>query len=336
MITTGLPNNQGYAMNSLYPLQFQPILRQYIWGGRRLGTLLGKPIGADDDYAESWEVVDRGPDQSVVRFGPLQGVTLGELVGQRGAELLGRHHPRERFPLLLKYLDANRDLSIQVHPDDARAAKLDPPDLGKTEAWVVLQAEPGSRIYAGLKKGVDRAALAAEVARGNCQACLHSFEPKPGDSVFLPAGVVHALGKGLLVGEIQQASDTTYRLFDWNRVGADGKPRTLHVEQALETIDYGRGPSPVQTARPTDRPHVERLVACDKFVLDRWQFDTCQPLATDDRCHLVTVLQGSVLVERDASSQAVARGATVLIPAASKHVALRPQRPTVLLDIYLP
>ena len=143
-------------MSALYPLRFEPIFRRYIWGGRKLGTLLNKSIGEGNDFAESWEMVDRGADQSRVVAGPLAGKTLGELVANHGQELLGRHHPQPRFPLLFKFLDCEKTLSVQVHPNDQQAAKLNPPDLGKTEAWVVLSAEPGSLIYAGLKRGFDR------------------------------------------------------------------------------------------------------------------------------------------------------------------------------------
>jgi mannose-6-phosphate isomerase len=323
-------------MTPLYPLRFRPLLRRYIWGGRKLGESLGKPLGEGDDYAESWEVCDRGVDQSVVAHGPLAGTTLHELVTQRGPELLGDDHPRPRFPLLFKFLDARRTLSVQVHPDDARAARLDPPDLGKTEAWVVLAAEPGSIIYAGLKRGFDRALLEREVARGTCELCLHRFEPRVGDCVFLRAGTVHALGAGLLVAEIQQASDTTFRLFDWNRLGADGKPRPLHVAAALDAIDYDLGPVDARPPTATERPHVSRLVECDKFVLDRWQFDAPQEAGDGARCHIVAVLSGTVHVAGDTAGGALRAGDTLLLPAAVGPVRLTPNAPAVLLDAYLP
>jgi mannose-6-phosphate isomerase len=323
-------------MGALYPLRFRPLLRRYIWGGRRLGTLLGKPIGPETDYAESWEICDHGPDQSVVEFGPLAGVTLGQLVAERGPELLGRHHPRDRFPLLLKFLDATRTLSVQVHPDDARAARLDPPDLGKTEGWVVLAAEPGSTIYAGLKPGVGRNALAEAIREGRCRQLLHQFRPKVGDCVFLPAGTVHALGEGLLVAEIQQASDTTYRLFDWNRVGPDGKPRPLHVEEGLEAVDYDRGPVGPQQPQPTDRPGVSRLIQCEKFILDRWRFDTPLSVGGDRTCHILCVLEGSLGVQRDPTGRPLPPGGTILLPAEPGPVELDPLGSTALLDAYLP
>ena len=323
-------------MADMYPLRFRPILRRYIWGGRRLESALGKQLGPGEDYAESWEICDRRADQSVVGWGPLAETTLHDLLVQRGAEILGRHHPQDRFPLLMKFLDARRTLSVQVHPNDAQAALLDPPDLGKSEAWVVLAAEPGSLIYAGLKPGVDRADLAKAIRQGTCQDCLHRFEPAVGDCVFLPAGTVHALGEGLLVAEIQQSSDTTYRLFDWNRLGTDGKPRALHVAAALEVIDFDRPPVQPQELRSTDRPGVGRLIQCDKFVLDRWQLDSPQTAGGDGRCHILTVIEGSVTVAADPCSDVLSRGAAVFLPAAIGEVPLTPQGSAVLLDAYLP
>jgi mannose-6-phosphate isomerase len=322
--------------------------------------VLGKEIGSEGDYAESWEVADHGADQSVVANGPLAGVTLGELVRTRGSELLGGHAERHRgrsipqssrFPLLFKYLDCHHDLSVQVHPDDAAAALLDPPDLGKTEAWVILDAAPGAKIYAGLRAGLDRASLAREIAAGRMRDCLHSFEPKARDCVFIPAGTVHALGAGLLVAEIQQASDTTYRLYDWDRVGPDGKSRQLHVEQALDVIDYQATAVVPVAPKLTEKPFVQRLVACNKFVLDRWEFEGEQVLGADGRFHIVTMLAG--MIELDWEGEAPAKpsgtaqqelrppeplrlGETILLPASSGSVTLTARPSCTLLDMYLP
>ncbi len=327
-------------MDRLYPLRFRPILRRYIWGGRRLETVLNKAIGPES-CAESWEICDHGADQSIVESGPLQGTTLGHLVTQRGEELLGRHHPQSRqqqprFPLLLKFLDAAQPLSLQVHPDDARAAKLDPPDMGKTEAWLVLAAEPGSTIHSGLKPGVDRETLAGAIAQGKCQDCLHEFEPEPGDCLLLEAGTVHSLGGGVLVAEIQQASDTTYRLFDWNRLGTDGQPRQLHIEQGLEAVDYARGPVEPGKAVATDQLGVSRLAACDKFVLDRRDIESPQEIGGDDRCHVLSILDGSLRIEGDPTDSALSVGQTVLLPAGLGSVRLVAQGGAVALDAYLP
>lgn len=322
----------------LYPLRFTPLFRRYLWGGRRLASRLNKPIGPEDDYAESWEIVDHGEDQSRVTDGPLAGWTLRELLESYPLDLCGPDHAKAPFPLLFKFLDAHRNLSVQVHPNDVEAAKLDPPDLGKTEAWVILAAEPGSKIYAGLKRGFDRDALAREVARGATELCLHQFEPRPGDCVFIPAGTVHALGAGLLVAEIQQSSDTTYRLFDWNRVGADGRPRQLHIEQSLQTIDYARGPVSPQTPVPTSRESVCNLVRCEKFVLDRWQFERPALMTDDSRSfHILAVLEGELLVDSDPVQSPLTKGQTLLVPASvSPSLELRPQGLVTLLDMYLP
>lgn len=316
----------------LYPLRFEPILKRYLWGGRRLGQVLNKPLGEGDDYAESWEICDRPNDQTVIAAGPLQGTTLGELVRTRGEELLGRHAPQPRFPLLFKFLDAQKTLSVQVHPDDERASRLDPPDFGKTEAWVVLEAEPGSLIYAGLKRGVDRSQLERELARGTCELCLHSFEPRPGDCVFLPAGVVHAIGAGLLIAEIQQSSDVTYRLFDFNRVGPDGRPRALHIKEALDVIDFAHGPCLPQTPQRTGLPRVERLVECDKFTLDRWSIASPRTVGGDNCCHLLAVIDGAVSIASDPHQRPLRRGESMLLPASLGKCRLEPQATAVLLD----
>jgi mannose-6-phosphate isomerase len=320
---------------SLPLLQFEPILREYVWGGRRLAEL-GKPLGDGDHYAESWEVVDHGADQSIVEGTSLAGKTLHDLVTNHGPALLGRHDPRPQFPLLFKFLDCQRTLSVQVHPNDEQATQLDPPDLGKTEAWVVLAAEPGGKIYAGLKPGVDRQSLERELARGSCQSCLHAFEPRAGDCLLIEAGTVHALGAGLLVAEIQQASDTTFRLFDWNRVDIDGKPRALHVQQSLDTIDYRRGPVNPVVPQSSNRPNVERLVKCDKFILDRWQLDAPQTIENDNQFHLLSAIEGSVSVRSEDSQLDLSRGDTLLVPACCRQIEVISQGRAMLLDMYLP
>jgi mannose-6-phosphate isomerase len=323
-------------MNADYPLRFQPVLRRYLWGGRRLETVLGKPLPPGDDYAESWEVVDHGEDQSVVVAGALEGMTLGQLVSQFGNALLGSDAPQAQFPLLFKFLDAQKNLSVQVHPNDQQAAQLVPPDRGKTEAWIVMHAEPSSRIYAGLKSGVDRVQLESAIAAGTAEDCLHFIEPNVGDCLFIPAGTVHAIGAGLVIAEIQQSSDTTYRLYDWNRVGADGQPRQLHVEESLAVIDFDSGPVDVQEAVGTGQAHVECLVACDKFIVNRWSFDSTHTVGGDDRCHLVVPLSGQVTLEHDPVADPLVPGQTALVPAGAGIVSVTPAGAAAMLDIYLP
>ena len=339
-------------MASLYPLQFEPLLKQYLWGGRRLGTLLGKPLEGEndpssDDWAESWEVVDHADGQSVVANGPLAGKTLADLVRDHRDELLGRHthqisDRQPRFPLLFKLLDANRTLSVQVHPNDDQAAKLQPPDLGKTEAWVVLQAAPGAKIYAGLREGVDQGVLAAAIQAGACDECLHVIEPAIGECVLIPARTVHALGEGLVIAEIQQSSNTTYRLFDWNRAGKDGRPRPLHIEESLAVTDYERGP--IEPQMPAELgPGLERLVECDKFVLDRRSLAAGSPaqgasveLPADNRFHILSTIIGEATLTHAGTETPIPLGTTVLAPAVSGGGVLSTNHGATVLDMYLP
>lgn len=322
-------------MPPLGPLRFQPVLRRYVWGGRRLETLLGKSLGEGDNYAESWEVVDHGADQSMVTHGPWQGYTLHELVTQHGPDLFGRHGCLPQFPLLFKFLDAHQRLSVQVHPNDAQAARRQPPDLGKTEAWIVLHADSGSSIFAGLKEGVDRGRLEHALREGTAESCLHRFEPRIGDCIYLPAGTVHALGEGLVVAEIQQASNTTYRLFDWNRVGPDGRPRELHIQEGLDVTDFQAGPVHPQTPSSTNLPGRTRLIACEKFVVDRWEGNAAASLGGDQRFHILAVIAGSLFLEGDPAGRPLHRGETVLLPAALGAVPIRADQARVL-DMYLP
>ncbi len=324
------------VMTILYPLRFEPIYRRYIWGGRRLATVLGKDLAEGNDYAESWEIVDHSDDQSRVAYGSLAGTTLTQLVIEMCDDLLGCHAPQPRFPLLLKLLDANRVLSVQVHPNDAQAARLAPPDLGKTEAWVVLAAEPNSIIYAGLRQGVDLKALQTAIVNGTVEECLHRFFPRVGDCIFLPAGTVHALGASLLIAEIQQSSDTTFRLFDWNRLDAEGRPRSLHIQQALDVIDFDRGVVEPQQPTKTSHPTCSRLVDCDKFILDRHQIEGPVLVGGDNRCHLLLVVAGELTIDGDPSGRPLRPGMTAMLPAAIGQTLLTPTADAVLLDAYLP
>jgi mannose-6-phosphate isomerase len=322
----------------MHPLLLDPVYRRYLWGGRRFATALGRDLPAGDDFAESWELVDRpGTDQSVVAAGPLAGRTLGDLVRGHGRDLLGRHAPRAAFPLLFKFLDARRDLSVQVHPDDARAARLVPPDRGKTEAWYVVDAEPGSRIYAGLAAGAGQADLGAAIRAGTCASVLHSFEAHAGDCIFIPAGTVHAIGAGLLVAEIQQSSDVTYRLFDWNRTGPDGKPRPLHVEAGVEAVTKFGPLAPVPPETTAD-PVVKRLVTSEFFLFDEVRPTGTWEIGGDDACHFLAVLDGSLTFDDRWRLPPATRGRTILLPAAigrqPLHVA--PGPPATLLHVALP
>jgi mannose-6-phosphate isomerase len=323
------------------PLFFTPIFRSYLWGGRNLENRLKKAIPSDGQWAESWEIVDHGRDQSVVASGPWQGWTLGQLVRDFPEAMLGikaieqsksynRVSASTTFPLLLKYLDCQRVLSVQVHPNDDYAKQMQPPDLGKTEAWYIVDASDEAVLYAGLLDGVDRSALEQAIADDQVEACLHQLKPKAGDCVFIPAGTVHALGAGLLVAELQQASDTTFRLFDWNRLGDDGKPRALHLRQALEVIDFQSGPIQFVAREHGTSPGESLLVNCDQFRLvehrSGWTIDSTAAF------RIVTVMQGKAFLHHRETQQELTVGQSLLIPAASKDIAFQVNDSAILLE----
>jgi mannose-6-phosphate isomerase len=304
------------------PIVFEPYFRPQVWGGRRLEQYLGRPLPTAAAFGEAWVLSAQALHVSRVADGPLRGTPLTELWATRHDELTGRPGPEQRpFPLLLKYLDCQELLSIQVHPTDELAQELRPGELGKTEAWVVLEADPTARIYAGLRAGVTPADVQRGLADGSLAQCMHSLVPQKGQCIFLRAGTVHAVGGGVLIAEVQQSSDATFRLFDWNRVGADGKPRTLHTEEALRSIDWSAGP--VSPAQGSPIPGLaqaaggERLVECRYFSIDRYRVSAPLELPCPGQLSLWMVLEGSVeLVGPERGyRRRFGRGETVLVPA---------------------
>jgi mannose-6-phosphate isomerase len=299
------------------PLTFTPHLRAQVWGGRRLAEV-GKPLPAHGSFGESWELSTHPLHVSVAETGVFSGRSLADIwheyserwqpVGQRedGA-----------FPLLVKWLDCNAMLSVQVHPGDQCARRLLNEASGKTEAWVVLHAEPMARIYAGLKPGVDRAELERRSADGTVAECLHSFVPVRGDVIHIPAGTVHASGGGILMAEVQQTSDATFRLFDWNRVGADGKPRQLHLEQALECIDYSRGPVNPVTRLDLDGPAETSLAPiheCPYFRFEALSLGREWINLPGSELTIVMCLSGSMTIGEGDDAVSLSVGATCLLP----------------------
>ncbi len=257
----------------LYPLRFAPICQYRLWGGRRLADMLSAALPGEGPIGEAWLLSDRDDHASQVADGPLKGQTIRQLLDGSPRQMLGKLAQRfSRFPLLLKFLDAREMVSVQVHPADCRTEFLPAGESGKTEAWVVLEATAKSRIYAGLKTGTTAEELRRALAKQTVADDLVSFTPKVGDGVFLPAGTVHSLGGGVVVFEVQQNSDVTFRLYDWDRIDAKtGQPRALHVDRALACIDFSQGAvvpvvPQVEETTPVLR---ERLFQCDHFRLWR-------------------------------------------------------------------
>jgi mannose-6-phosphate isomerase len=315
-----------------------------VWGGRLLGSALGKSLPGEGPYGESWELSDHPVHRSVVAAGPLAGQCLGDLMKQERAALLGpAANDHGTFPWLIKFLDAHDWLSVQVHPDEQAVRRLWPGERSKTEAWFVLDARPGSRIYAGLLPGVDEGRLRAALAAGTVADCLHRFEPCSGDCVFLPAGTVHAVGGGVLMAEVQQTSDATYRLFDWNRRDTHGRARPLHIDEALACIDWRQGPvAPVRAVgfpvtQEADGPlRSQPLVRCPYFVLEYLRGN--QPFARGGERNLqvLIVLQGHGRLETPAGDEEWQVGQVWLLPAAMPQVWWLPETPTAMLCCTLP
>jgi mannose-6-phosphate isomerase len=304
-----------------YPLRFEPLLKERVWGGSVLPERYG--LAVDEPVGESWEVADHGADVSVVANGPQRGRTLRELFAADPEALVGAArdpHAPDRFPLMLKLLDSRDVLSVQVHPDDDYAAAQPAADLGKTEAWYILEAEPGACIYRGLAEEVSAEAFRRHIETGTVEEILRRVAVRPGEVYYLPAGTVHALGAGLRLAEIQQNSDTTYRLFDWNRTGLDGRPRELHVEDGVRVAEL----------TPPDRDRAEPRVAeqagcrrqCfireEKFALERLDAFTGEaPLATGGRSfHILTAVAGPVEVHAGGGAATLQGWDTCLVPAA--------------------
>ncbi len=289
------------------PITFTPIYMPRVWGGRMLESEYGRRLPDDGPYGESWEIVDRGNEQSVVADGAFAGKSLHELWQGHRDEIFGAGLPdSERFPLLIKVLDARDDLSIQVHPPAAIA-----PALGgepKTEMWYIAGAGPGARLYAGLKAGVTRAEFETALGDGSVAEVVHAIQPRTGESIFIPSGRLHAIGAGFLIHEIQQNSDTTYRVFDWNRMGLDGKPRELHVEASLRSIDFN------DYEPGMDEPDGDLLAECDHFRVEKLALAPGDTVgnAREDRFSIFSVVEGEIAAS---DGRRFVKGAFLLLPA---------------------
>ncbi|HEY1173977.1 MAG TPA: type I phosphomannose isomerase catalytic subunit [Verrucomicrobiae bacterium] len=310
---------------ALYPLTFQPIFKERVWGGRRLADLYQKKLPANVPIGESWEITDRPEGVSVITNGTFAGKDLRWLMEHHGAELLGPAKPQSgRFPLLVKLLDAQDDLSLQVHPPAHKAAELG--GEPKTEMWYVAHATHDAQIYVGLKNGVTREDFERKVNDGTVADCFHRHTVHAGDVMFLPSGRVHALGAGSVIFEIQQNSDTTYRVFDWNRKGLDGKPRELHLEQAMKSIDFNDFEPAMQAAASTASAISSRrsLVDHDLFTVDLLALP---PKSSAQLPHtgplVIAATQGSVTIFSSGDPVHLYTGQFAVIPASVSAVTLQ-------------
>jgi mannose-6-phosphate isomerase len=323
----------------LYPLRFEPIYEYRVWGGRCLSKLLTAPLPGDGPVGEAWLLSDRDDHPSKVAAGPLKGSSLRQLLEQSPDQLLGKLAGRfRRFPVLLKFLDAHEKPSVQVHPDDGQKDYIPTGESGKTEAWVVLEASPASRIYAGLKPGTTPGDLNQALASHAAADILASFTPRLGDAVFLQAGTVHTLS-GLVVFEVQENSDVTFRLYDWDRVDPKtGKPRPLQVEQALACIDFEQvaiGPTVpvVENTAPVRR---ERLFHCEHFTVWRHAGQTPVTVGAAGIPRVLVGIGGAGELDHRGTNYPIGRGDVVLLPAEVGECLYRPLGAVSLLEVALP
>ena len=277
---------------SMQAITFKPLYMERIWGGRKLETIYGRKLpDPTAAFGEAWEIVDRENEQSVVDSGEFAGKSLHELWTTHREEVFGTDLPdSDRFPILIKILDSADDLSIQVHPPAEVADELggDP----KTEMWYIADCDPGAKLYIGLKDGCTRESFERSLAEGTVEEQVHAVSPRAGESIFIPSGRLHAIGAGFIIYEIQQNSDTTYRVFDWNRVGLDGDPRDLHIDESMASIDFD------DLEPGMDQPDGDTLASCEYFFVTRHNIPESQELTVqNDAFSIITVISGQICSE---------------------------------------
>lgn len=324
-----------FPMNAIRtPLVFRPVYKDYLWGGSRIASVYRRN-GAPAVCAESWEISAHPDGESVVAEGPFAGRCLAELAAEAGTALTGSRAPDpRRFPLLFKLIDARDRLSVQVHPSNENAERTG--GEPKTEMWFVLDRTPGASLYAGLLESATPALLRNALQDGTAASQLVQLPVEPGQALFIPGGLVHAIGAGCLIYEVQQTSNTTYRLFDWGRTGADGKPRQLHIEESFKTIDWSLPAPQMITPEPTaseDGNHWSEVVACDYFTLRRLDLASpCRITVDGSSFHALFVTEGRATVSAKQGGTAVLEGgASALIPADAAAYTITPENAASLL-----
>ncbi|MDR1877638.1 MAG: class I mannose-6-phosphate isomerase [Flavobacteriaceae bacterium] len=318
---------------SLYPLIFQPTFHYRIWGGNKLRSF-GKNI-TEENIGESWEISTVPGFVSVVSNGDLKGADLNELVAKYKDKLVGGkvyQYYGDKFPLLIKFLDAATPLSVQVHPDDEYAGKHHN-SFGKTEMWYVLDTEPDSEVILGFKKNVDESVFSENIEKNTVESVLRKVHPERGDVIYIPSGRVHAMGKGLSVVEIQQTSDITYRIYDYDRVDKDGKKRELHLQQAKEVSDFSFIEQPFT---PYDKKAEEAVVIKSPyFTVSRMVLNGNKKLQDSPQSFRILIcVEGSCVIDGTPPVR-IAKGQSLLLPAGLKNIELKPEEETILLEVHI-
>ena len=323
------------TQNTFYPLLFQPYYKPVMWGGGNLAKVLHRELPADaaEPIGEAWELCDREDVQSVVLNGAFSGKTITELVQDYPAELLGSKFKGGRFPLLIKIIDAGQKLSLQVHPDETSCEVIGNGAQPKTEMWYIIHADPGAKIIAGLQPGVETEHFLEQASSAECEKSLVVYDPKPGDAYFIKAGLVHAIGAGNLLLEVQQNSDTTYRISDWGRVGTDGKPRQLHIEESRKSINLALTESPLvpRAEDPADGNCKYPVIGnCPFFHVEDLRLAGAWDDASDGTSfHLITAVDAPVKICGRETVTELSAGTSCLIPACYGAYRIEPVTSTV-------
>lgn len=312
----------------MYPIIFTPDYKERVWGGQKLKSVLGKEIPFEHT-GESWEIACHDNGQSVVKNGKYSGLTMEELLLAHGQDVIGKPFVKgDKFPLLIKFIDAKDKLSVQVHPEDDYAFANENGELGKSEAWYILQANEGSKLVAGIKDGVTKELFEEKLKNNQLEEVLNEVEVKAGDVLDIPAGLLHAIGDGILLAEIQQNSDTTYRVYDWGRVGLDGNPRELHVEKSIDVIDFDQKHSKdlvVGTKASFEGFSITEFVRNKYFVLQELFIETTytqEELVAEFEIYMC--VKGEAIIEYNGESQTIGFGESVIIPSSMNTYTIAP------------
>ena len=325
-------------MSDLYPLKFNPIFKEKIWGGQKIKTILGKDFSPLKNCGETWELSGVKGNVSEVSNGALKGKSLTQLINSQGEALLGKKIIQKygsEFPLLVKFIDANDDLSVQVHPDD-RLARKRHDSFGKTEMWYIMQADEGSSLVTGFNREMDKETYLDYFNKGQLMDILNQEQVNAGDVYFIPAGRVHTIGKGLLLAEIQQTSDVTYRIYDFDRVDDQGNQRELHVDEALDAIDYEFHDN-YRTSYTDPKDGKTKLVSCPYFTTNKLRVEKFLDVdhGSLDCFKIYVVLDGKGQIKFDSGVTDIAGGEVILVPASVKKYSLETSGGLTMLESYI-